>query len=179
MPTTNTALESAMESAQSMLNGSIEDAVQENTSLLDGLMEQAAAPEAGGIEATNYEDVAAKKAEQQRLIAEHNKRVMQSPEYKAIVVYNNFIKSASYIMTGPQKRKLYRECLRNAKKGKYDYLFDEEKIRKREERERAKFEKLNKPVIHTADDVPDEMKERLQALAESDEWKTVKPDEAL
>ena len=46
-------------------------------------------------------------------------------------------------MSGKDKRRLLREGLKNAKRGRYDYMFDEEKIRKREERQKEKFDKLN------------------------------------
>jgi len=104
-------------------------------------------------------------AEKQRLIDEHNKRVMKSPEFKAQVMYDNYIRTCGKILDGPTKRRLRKQFLRDAKKGKYDYLFDPEKIAKRQERERAKFEKLNKPTIHSVDELDADTQETLKEMA--------------
>lgn len=66
-------------------------------------------------------------------------------EIQAQIVFNNYMNNANRLMSGKEKRRLFRECLRNAKKGKYEYMFDKEKIAKKEERMRKNFEKLNKP----------------------------------
>lgn len=47
-------------------------------------------------------------------------------------------------MSGKEKRRLRRECLKNAKKGKYMYMFDPVKIQKRQERVHQNFDKINK-----------------------------------
>lgn len=108
-------------------------------------------------------DVEALAAEQekQRIIREHNERIMKSPEYRAQVVFENYVQTCGRILSGPEKRNLKRQFLRNAKKGMYDYLFDEEKAKKREERMRAKFEKMNKPKVHTVDEIPENVKKDL------------------
>lgn len=103
----------------------------------------------------------AKEQEKQRIIREHNERVMKSPEYRAQVVFENYVQTCGRVLSGPEKRNLKRQFLRNAKKGMYDYLFDEEKAKKREERMRAKFEKMNKPVIHTVDEIPEDVQKNL------------------
>lgn len=103
----------------------------------------------------------AKEQEKQRIIREHNERVMKSPEYRAQVVFENYVQTCGRVLSGQEKRNLKRQFLRNAKKGMYDYLFDEEKAKKREERMRAKFEKMNKPVIHTVDEIPEDVQKNL------------------
>lgn len=64
-------------------------------------------------------------------------------EIQAQIVFENYIRNAQRPMSGKEKRRLLRECQRNAAKGKYTYMFDKEKIAKREERARKNFEKLN------------------------------------
>ena len=83
------------------------------------------------VETVDFNEEMEKKKEQQRIIDEHNRRVRETPEFKAQIVFNQYLQSNPYL-TGQQKRRLYRECLLNAKKGRYDYMFDPEKIRKRE-----------------------------------------------
>ena len=107
-----------------------------------------------------------KKKEEQRLIEEHNRRIRQSPEFKAQIVYNQYLKSNPYL-SGQEKRRLRKECLKNAKKGRYDYMFDEEKIKRREERQKEKFDKLNKPKVHTVNDLSEETKETLKEMADA------------
>ena len=78
----------------------------------------------------SLEAVDAKKVseEQERMIAEHNRRVMQSPEFKAAVLFDNYVKTCGRVLSGSEKRTIRRRFLAEAKKGKYDYLFDEEKM---------------------------------------------------
>ena len=45
--------------------------------------------------------------EKRRIIEEHNKRVMQSPEFKAQVMYENYI--SGQILDGPTKRRLRKQ----------------------------------------------------------------------
>lgn len=66
-------------------------------------------------------------------------------EVQAQIVFDNYMNNANRFMSGKEKRRLYRECLRNAKKGKYNYMFDPEKMQKRQERARQNFDKMNKP----------------------------------
>ena len=110
----------------------------------------------------------------QKIIDEHNERIMKSPEFKAHVMYENYIKTCNRILDGPAKRRIRKQFLRDAKKGKFDYLFDPEKIAKREAREREKFERLNKPVIHTVDDIDDSTKMTLQEMAKMNVIKETK-----
>lgn len=66
-------------------------------------------------------------------------------EVQAQIVFDNYMNSANRLMSGKEKRRLYRECLRNAKKGRYNYMFDPAKMQKRQERARQNFDKMNKP----------------------------------
>ncbi len=114
----------------------------------------------------DYDEEIERKKEEQRIIDEHNRRVSQTPEYKAQIVFNSYVQNNPYL-SGQEKRRLKKECLRLAKKGKYDYLFDPEKIRKREEREQAKFDKLNKPKVYSVDDLSDETRATLEQMADA------------
>ena len=97
------------------------------------------------------------------IIEAHNERVKMSPEYKANIVLLQYISQSQQtgkFISGHEKRTLYRKFLRLAKKGKYDYMFDKEKIAKRQERMRAKFESLNAPIIkHSVEEIPDDVQE--------------------
>lgn len=104
-------------------------------------------------------------AEQQRIIDEHNQRIMKSPEFKAQVMYENYLRTCGRILDGPAKRRIRKQFLRDAKNGKFDYLFDPEKIAKRQAREQAKFDKLNKPVIHTVEDIDEDTQATLKEMA--------------
>ncbi len=102
-------------------------------------------------------------AERQRMIDEHNRRVMQSPEFKAHVMYENYIRGQ--ILDGKTKRRLRKQFLREAKKGKFDYLFDPEKIAKKQAREQAKFDELNKPVVHKVEELDEDTQATLKEMA--------------
>lgn len=104
-------------------------------------------------------------AEQQRIIDEHNQRIMKSPEFKAQVMYENYLRTCGRILDGPAKRRIRKQFLRDAKNGKFDYLFDPEKIAKRQAREQAKFDKLNKPVIHKVEDIDEDTQATLKEMA--------------
>ena len=148
----------------SLLNASTESAGVDTTSMFGTGTESVSSDEA---QETDYNEEIRKKQEEQRIIDEHNKRVRESPEFKAQVVFNQYVQQNPY-MSGKDKRRLLRECLKNAKKGKYDYLFDEEKIRKREERQKEKFDKLNKPKVHTVEELSDETRVTLEQMADAD-----------
>ena len=148
----------------SLLNASTESAGVDTTSMFGTGTESVSSDEA---QETDYNEEIRKKQEEQRIIDEHNKRVRESPEFKAQVVFNQYVQQNPY-MSGNDKRRLLRECLKNAKKGKYDYLFDEEKIRKREERQKEKFDKLNKPKVHTVEELSDETRVTLEQMADAE-----------
>lgn len=66
-------------------------------------------------------------------------------EIQAQIVFENYMKNSNRLLSGKEKRRLYRECLRNAKKGRYVSMFDPEKIQKRQERMHKNFEMINNP----------------------------------
>jgi len=74
---------------------------------------------------------------------EYEKQMLKNPYVRAQIMYNNYINNSNRVFSGKEKRTLKRKFVRDAMKGRFDHLFDEEKIKKREERERKKFEKLN------------------------------------
>lgn len=106
------------------------------------------------------------KLEQQRIIDEHNRRVMQSPEFQAQVMYDNYLRTTPGIFDGKTKRRLRKQFLHEAKKGKFKRFFDEEMIAKRQQREQEKFDRLNAPVVHSVDDIPEETQETLKKMAD-------------
>lgn len=114
------------------------------------------------------------------IVEAHNERVAMSPEYKANIVllqYVSQMQQAGRFISGHDKRMLYRKFLRLAKKGKYDYMFDPEKIAKRQERMRAKFDSLNAPAVkHTVDEIPDDVQERLKEMVNEEPWNELKPE---
>ena len=115
----------------------------------------------------------------QKLIDEHNKRVIKSPEYQAKVIFDQYIANAQsqgIYYTGPQKKAMYKQMIRKAKKGRYNYLFDEGAQQRKAEKMRKKFDKLNKPqVIHTVDEIPEEAQERLKEMVNEEAWHDIKP----
>ncbi len=143
----------------------------DNTALFGtNISEDTSSDKVDSDEVVAFDNVAElkRKEEEQRIIEEHNRRVAQTPEFKAQIVFNSILQNNPY-MSGQEKRRVRKECLRNAKKGRYDYLFDPEKIRKREERQKEKFDKLNKTPIHTVDDITDETRDVLEQMADSPE----------
>jgi hypothetical protein len=75
--------------------------------------------------------------------------ISEKPSYEeqGRIVYENYIRNTNQYLSGKDKRRILRECIRNAKKGKYDYMFDPEKQKKRQERaiKNGSFNKLNGP----------------------------------
>ena len=114
------------------------------------------------------------------IVEAHNERVAMSPEYKANIVLMQYMtqqRQAGKYISGHDKRMLYRKFLRLAKKGKYDYMFDPEKIAKRQERMKAKFDSLNAPIVkHTVDEIPDNVQERLKEMVNEEPWNELKPE---
>ena len=114
------------------------------------------------------------------IIEAHNERVKMSPEYKANIVLLQYLSQSEQtgkFISGHEKRTLYRKFLRLAKKGKYDYMFDKEKIAKRQERMRAKFESLNAPIVkHSVEEIPDDVQERLKEMVNEEPWNELKPE---
>lgn len=103
--------------------------------LMDTAMQDISTASASPFETVEYKDP-----------EEERRKLMQIPEVQAQIVYENYIKNTNRILSGKEKRTLRRECERNAKKGKYKYLFDEEMQKKREARAKAKFDALNSGI---------------------------------
>lgn len=92
-----------------------------------------------------------KENEQNTTVTKLNEKTEAVPhkltyEEQAYIVFENYIRNTNRILSGKEKRRLLRECQRNAKKGRYEYMFDEEKQRKKRERTAKAFEKMNAPT---------------------------------
>ena len=126
-----------------------------------------------------YEDITTDD-EKQKLITEHNTRVINSPEYQAKIVFEQYIANAisqGVYYSGSQKRSIYKQILRKAKKGRYKSMFDEDAQRRRAEKMKEKFDKLNNPqVIHTVDEIPQEAQDRLLEMVDEEPWHELKPE---
>lgn len=100
-------------------------------------------------ENTNIDNISGLTPEQIELLNSHNDRIIRSPEYQAMVIYENYMRTAANpYMDGPAKKRLRKEILRNAKKGKYKKIFTEEYI---EETKRIALEEF----IKTGASVPE------------------------
>ena len=159
-----------------VLNGAMETA--EETESLKSLLENPSNEES--LLNTEYNTDTTLPLTDDELVEAHNERVAMSAEYKANVVLLQYISQAQQsgrFISGHEKRMLYRKFLRLAKKGKYDYMFDPEKIAKRQERMRAKFDSMNAPVVkHTVDEIPDNVQERLKEMVNEEPWNELKPE---
>ena len=159
-----------------VLNGAMETA--EEAESLKSLLENPSTEES--LLTTEYNTDTTLPLTDDELVEAHNERVAMSAEYKANVVLLQYISQAQQsgrFISGHEKRMLYRKFLRLAKKGKYDYMFDPEKIAKRQERMKAKFESLNAPIVkHTVDEIPDNVQERLKEMVNEEPWNELKPE---
>lgn len=77
--------------------------------------------------------------------AEQPEKRKLTPDEQAQIVFENYIRNTQRFLSGKEKRHLLRECQRNAKKGRYEYMFDEEKQAKKRERMTQAFDKMNNP----------------------------------
>jgi hypothetical protein len=77
--------------------------------------------------------------------AEQPEKRKLTPDEQAQIVFENYIRNTQRLLSGKEKRRLLRECQRNAKKGRYEYMFDEEKQAKKRERMAQAFNKMNNP----------------------------------
>ena len=159
-----------------VLNGAMETA--EEVESLKSLLENPSNEES--LLNTEYNTDTTLPLTDDELVEAHNERVAMSAEYKANVVLLQYISQAQQsgrFISGHEKRMLYRKFLRLAKKGKYDYMFDQEKIAKRQERMKAKFDSLNAPIDkHTVDEIPDNVQERLKEMVNEEPWNELKPE---
>lgn len=105
---------SLLESAQeSLLSGSSEE--NENESLIG----DTSSP-------TVVEADVESETEKQAKELEHRKEFYSKPEHQATILLNNYLAShKNFYPTGHQKRMMYREFLRKAKKGAYKKIFNE------------------------------------------------------
>lgn len=105
---------SLLESAQeSLLPGSSEE--KENESLIG----DTSSP-------TVVEADVESETEKQAKDLEHRKEFYSKPEHQATILLNNYLAShKNFYPTGHQKRMMYREFLRKAKKGAYKKIFNE------------------------------------------------------
>ena len=158
-----------------VLNGAMETA--EEAESLKSLLENPSNEES--LLNTEYNTDTTLPLTDDELVEAHNERVAMSAEYKANVVLLQYISQAQQsgrFISGHEKRTLYRKFLRLAKKGKYDYMFDPEKIANRQERMRAKFDSMNAPAVkHTVDEIPDDVQERLKEMVNEEPWNELKP----
>ena len=93
--------------------------LMEESAAVDGvLMNTASSPE------LTMAQKAAARAQEEAAKREYIKK----PEVQAQIIYENYLRNTDIIFTGPEKRKLRREILANAKKGRYKKMFDEEFI---------------------------------------------------
>ena len=126
-----------------------------------------------------YEEVTPED-EKQKLITEHNTRIIKSPEYQAKIVFEQYIGNAiaqGIYYSGSQKKTIYRQILRKAKKGRYMSMFDEDAQRRKAEKMKAKFEKLKNPqVVHSVDEIPQETQDRLLEMVNEEPWHDLKPE---
>lgn len=116
-----------------------------------------------------------------RLYEEDQRRkgeqLVNTPEFKATVMFNNYVKSSPRILSGREKRTLFRECLRNAKKGRYDYIFDADRLRRHAQKT---FEMHNKAKVltnPTVDDIPKDVQETLLDMVDKEPWSDTESSE--
>ena len=151
-----------------------------NSNQVESLLDQLTAEPTTSLMDTNtYDGNLPVNMTDEEIVEAHNNRVAMSPEYKANVVLYQYIaqaQQAGRFIGGHDKRMLYRKFLRNAKKGKYDYMFDPEKIAKRQERMKAKFDALNALIKHTVEEIPTEVQERLKEMVNEEAWNDLKPE---
>ena len=163
-----------------VLNGAMETA--EEAENLKSLLENPSNEES--LLNTEYNTDTTLPLTDDELVEAHNERVAMSAEYKANIILMQYVSQArdeGRFISGHDKRMLYKKFLRRAKKGKYDYMFDPEKIAKRQERmkakSKAKFELLNSPIIkHTVEEIPDNVQERLKEMVNETPWNELKPE---
>lgn len=134
----------ATEDMQSMLNSEVSESLinaaeQENSLLSAADLEQRVNESGTHLSVYDQPDITPAS------VHEEYPNGIPPCEIQAQIVFENYVRNSNRLLSGKEKRRLYRECLKNAKKGRYTYMFDKEKIAKREERMRKNFEKLNNP----------------------------------
>ena len=161
---------------ESILNGALAEHLQNvPSSLLDNFvnLEDVSMPSAEETQ-SDAEELARQYEEDQRRKGE---QLVNTPEFKATVMFNNYVKSSPKILSGREKRTLFRECLRNAKKGRYDHIFDPDKLRAHAQKT---FEMHNKPkplVKPTVDDIPEDVQKSLLEMVDKEPWSDTESSE--
>ena len=118
-----------------------------------------------------------RKKEEMAKREELRRQFEKTPEYKAAVVFQNHVKSIGRPMSGKELRALRRECLRNAKKGKYDKFFSKEYIERQAKRQQEKFAKMNKPTVHTVEEIPEDAQKRMLEMMDEEPWHDSAPQQ--
>ena len=74
---------------------------------------------------------------------ELRKKFFSNPKNQAKILLDNYIKNQTILVNHRQRRKIYAEFLRNAKKGKYKRIFSDYINGMSKEDSQKKFSKLN------------------------------------
>lgn len=74
---------------------------------------------------------------------ELRKKFFSNPKNQAQILLDNYIKNQTILVNHRQRRKIYAEFLRNAKKGKYKRIFSDYINGMSKEDSQKKFSKLN------------------------------------
>ena len=74
---------------------------------------------------------------------ELRKKFFSNPKNQAQILLDNYIKNQTILVNHRQRRKIYAEFLRNAKKGKYKRIFSDYINGISKEDSQKKFSKLN------------------------------------
>jgi hypothetical protein len=74
---------------------------------------------------------------------EIRRKFFSDPKNQAQILLDNYIKNQTILVNHSQRRKIYAEFLRNAKKGKYKRIFSEYINGMSKEDSQKKFSKLN------------------------------------
>ena len=74
---------------------------------------------------------------------EDRKKFFSDPKNQAQILLDNYIKNQTILVNHRQRRKIYAEFLRNAKKGKYKRIFSDYINGMSKEDSQKKFSKLN------------------------------------
>ena len=74
---------------------------------------------------------------------ELRRKYFSDPKNQAQILLDNYIKNQTILVNHSQRRKIYAEFLRNAKKGKYKRIFSEYINGMSKEESQKKFSKLN------------------------------------
>lgn len=116
-----------------------------------------------------------------RLYEEDQRRkgeqLVNTPEFKATVMFNNYVKSSPRILSGREKRTLFRECLRNAKKGRYDYIFDADRLRRHAQKTFELHNKAKALSNPTVDDIPEDVQKTLLDMVDKEPWSDTESSE--